>query len=145
MSWQKAIILNPNEQVMNSWSGNCERHHKKVVAQQGLIRTHYNTVEAKETHSGTLVLTNQRHQPRCDTPKIQKHRLRRQTRWRNADARWNTLCRSYSGNGTIQPVFRESRNATHNRKHTQSTRDRSVGAPRRAKFRLRIAGWRELR
>ena len=24
MSWQKAIILNPNEQVMNSWSGNCE-------------------------------------------------------------------------------------------------------------------------
>jgi hypothetical protein len=60
MSWQKAIILNPNEQVMNSWKGNCERHHKKVIAQKGLIRTHYNTVEAKETHSGTLVLTNQR-------------------------------------------------------------------------------------
>jgi len=52
MSWQKAIILNPNEQVLNSWNGNCERHHKTVVQRR--------VVEAKEIHSGTLVLTNQR-------------------------------------------------------------------------------------
>lgn len=60
MSWQKAIILNPNEQVLHSWDGNCERQHKAVVAQKGLITTHYATVQSKEIHSGTLVLTNQR-------------------------------------------------------------------------------------
>jgi len=56
MSWQKAIILNPNEQVSHSWDGNCERHHKAVV--KAFIG--HKTVETKETHSGTLVLTNQR-------------------------------------------------------------------------------------
>jgi hypothetical protein len=56
LSWQKAIILNPNEQVLHSWDGNCERHHKAVV--KAVIG--HRTVEAKETHSGTLVLTNQR-------------------------------------------------------------------------------------
>jgi len=56
LSWQKAIILNPSEQVLHSWDGNCERHHKAVVkAFIGL-----KTVESKETNSGTLVLTNQR-------------------------------------------------------------------------------------
>jgi hypothetical protein len=60
MSWQKTIILNPNEQVMHSWDGNCERHHKTVVAQQGLFTTRYAAVEAKEINSGTLVLTSQR-------------------------------------------------------------------------------------
>jgi len=60
MSWQKAIILNSNEQVSHSWEGKCERQHKAVVAQQGLIRTNYKTVQSKEVHRGTLVLTNQR-------------------------------------------------------------------------------------
>jgi hypothetical protein len=48
----KAIILNPNEQVLHSWEGNCERHHKTVM--RGRV------AQAKEIHSGTLVLTNQR-------------------------------------------------------------------------------------
>lgn len=56
MSWQKAIVLNPNEQVLHSWDGNCERQHKAVV--KAFIG--HKTVQAKETHSGTLVLTNQR-------------------------------------------------------------------------------------
>jgi len=55
MSWQKAIILNPNEQVLHSWGGNCERHHKTTVAQKGLLRTKYVTKEAKETNSGVLL------------------------------------------------------------------------------------------
>jgi len=56
MSWQKAIILNPNEQVLHSWEGNCERHYKAVVkAFMG-----HKTVDSKETNRGTLVLTNQR-------------------------------------------------------------------------------------
>ena len=56
MSWQKAIILNPNEQVLHSWEGNCERHLKAVV--KAFIG--HRTVESKEIHSGTLALTNQR-------------------------------------------------------------------------------------
>ena len=61
MSWQKAIILNPNEQVMHSWDGNCERHHKAVVQQRvAVVFTTNKTIESKEIHSGTLVLTNQR-------------------------------------------------------------------------------------
>lgn len=60
MSWQKAIILNPNEQVLHSWDGNCEQHHKQVFREKGLIMTRTVTKEAKETNSGTLVLTNQR-------------------------------------------------------------------------------------
>jgi hypothetical protein len=60
MSWQKAIILNPNEQVVHSWDGNCERHRKTMVAQPGLFATRYASVEAKEVNYGTLVLTNQR-------------------------------------------------------------------------------------
>jgi len=60
MSWQKAIILNPNEQVLHSWDGNCEQHHKQVFKEKGLIRDRYVSKEAKETNSGTLVLTNQR-------------------------------------------------------------------------------------
>jgi hypothetical protein len=60
MSWQKAIILNVNEQVLHSWDGNCERHEKQVFKEKGLLRDRYVTKEAKETHSGTLVLTNQR-------------------------------------------------------------------------------------
>jgi hypothetical protein len=60
MSWQKTIILNPNEQVLHSWDGNCERRHSQVFKEKGLIRDKYVTKEAKERHSGTLVLTNQR-------------------------------------------------------------------------------------
>ena len=61
MSWQKAIILNPNEQVLHSWEGNCERHHKTVVQQRvAIVFTTNKTVQSKEIHSGTLVLTNQR-------------------------------------------------------------------------------------
>ena len=60
MSWQKAIILNPNEQVLHSWDGNCEQHHKQVFKEKGLIRDRYVSKEAKEINSGTLVLTNQR-------------------------------------------------------------------------------------
>lgn len=56
MSWQKAIILNPNEQVLHSWEGNCEQHHKAVV--KAFIG--HKTVQSKEINSGTLVLTNQR-------------------------------------------------------------------------------------
>jgi len=56
MSWQKAIILNPNEQVLHSWDGNCERRHKAVV--KAFIG--HKIVQAKEIHRGTLVLTNQR-------------------------------------------------------------------------------------
>jgi hypothetical protein len=48
--------LNPNEQVLHSWEGNCERHHKAVV--KAFIG--HRTVESKEIHSGTLALTNQR-------------------------------------------------------------------------------------
>ena len=60
MSWQKAIILNENESVRNSWDGNCERHIKTVVPKKGIIRTKYVQKTSKETHKGTLVLTNQR-------------------------------------------------------------------------------------
>lgn len=61
MSWQKAIILNTNEQVLHSWDGNCERHHKAVVQQRvAIVFTTNKTVQSKEIHSGTLVLTNQR-------------------------------------------------------------------------------------
>ena len=62
MSWQKAIILNPNEQVLHSWDGNCERHHKAVEERMRLagIKIGHKTVDSKEIHSGTLVLTNQR-------------------------------------------------------------------------------------
>jgi hypothetical protein len=60
MSWQKAIILNPNEQVLHSWSGNCERNYKTVVPEKGFIRTKYVSRDAKEQHSGELVLTNKR-------------------------------------------------------------------------------------
>lgn len=61
MSWQKAIILNPNEQVLHSWEGNCERHNKAVVQQRvAIVFTTNKTVQSKEIHSGTLVLTNQR-------------------------------------------------------------------------------------
>jgi len=56
MSWQKAIILNPNEQVLHSWDGNCERQHRAVV--KAFIG--HKTVQAKETNHGTLVLTSQR-------------------------------------------------------------------------------------
>jgi hypothetical protein len=59
MTWQKAIVLNEGEQVLHSWDGNCERQHKAVV-QKGTIFKHAETIKAKETHSGTLVLTNQR-------------------------------------------------------------------------------------
>lgn len=61
MSWQKAIILNPNEQVLHSWDGNCERHHKTVVQQRvAVVFTANKTIQSKEIHSGTLVLSNQR-------------------------------------------------------------------------------------
>jgi hypothetical protein len=63
MSWQKAIILNPNEQVLHSWDGDCERHHKTVEARMKIIGIGgigHKTVDSKEIHSGTLVLTNQR-------------------------------------------------------------------------------------
>lgn len=61
MSWQKGIILNPNEQVLHSWEGNCERHHKAVVQQRvAVVFTTNKTIESKEIHSGTLVLTNHR-------------------------------------------------------------------------------------
>ena len=59
MSWQKAIVLREGEQVLHSWDGNCERQHKVVVEKGRLIKRHETKV-AKETHSGTLVLTNQR-------------------------------------------------------------------------------------
>jgi len=60
MSWQKALILNPNEHVLHSWEGDCERRYKTVVPEKGLVRTKYVSKEAKERHSGVLVLTNQR-------------------------------------------------------------------------------------
>ena len=61
MSWQKAIILNPSEQVLHSWEGNCERHHKAVVQQRvTIVFTTNKTIQSKEINSGTLVLTNQR-------------------------------------------------------------------------------------
>jgi hypothetical protein len=46
MSWQKALILNTNEQVVHSWEGNCERRHKTVVKEAGLIRDRYVSKEA---------------------------------------------------------------------------------------------------
>lgn len=75
MSWQKGIILNLNEQVLHSWDGNCERHHKTLIPQKGLVMTKYVTKEAKETHCGTLVLTNQRllwFEIRCFLSKAQR-------------------------------------------------------------------------
>lgn len=60
MSWQKAIILNPNEQVVHSWDGDCERRSERVFKEKGLIRYRYVSKEAKERTSGALVLTNQR-------------------------------------------------------------------------------------
>jgi len=60
MSWQKAIVLGPNEHVLHSWDGNCERRHQTVVPKKGLIRTKYVSREAKEKTSGVLVLTSQR-------------------------------------------------------------------------------------
>jgi len=56
MSWQKSIVLNEGEHVLHSWDGNCERQHKAVV--KAFIG--HKTVQAKEIHRGTLVLTNQR-------------------------------------------------------------------------------------
>jgi len=53
MSWRQALILHPNEQVINSWNGNCKRRHKNGVAR-------HDAVEAGEVYSGTLVLTSQR-------------------------------------------------------------------------------------
>lgn len=54
-------MLNTNEQVLHSWEGNCERHHKAVVQQRvAIVFTTNKTVQSKEIHSGTLVLTNQR-------------------------------------------------------------------------------------
>lgn len=60
MTWQDAIVLRKGEQALQWWDGNCERQHKTIIPQKGLIRTKYKTVQSKETHSGTLVLTNQR-------------------------------------------------------------------------------------
>jgi len=51
MSWQKAIILNPNEQVVHSWDGDCERWPKQVFKEKGLIRYRYVSKEAKERTS----------------------------------------------------------------------------------------------
>lgn len=56
MSWQKALILNKEEQVLHSWDGDCERRY--TIGVQGLIRT--TTKDIKNRTSGTLVLTNQR-------------------------------------------------------------------------------------
>jgi hypothetical protein len=61
MSWQKAIILNPNEQVLHSWDGNCEHHQKTIVQQRVAVVFKTNkVVDAKHNDSGTLALTNQR-------------------------------------------------------------------------------------
>lgn len=61
MSWQQAIVLNPNEQVLQSWDGNCEHHQKTVVQQRVAVVFKTNkVVDAKHNDSGTLVLTNQR-------------------------------------------------------------------------------------
>ncbi len=61
MSWQKAIILNPNEQVLQSWDGNCEHHQKTIIQQRVAVMFKTNKViDAKHNDSGTLVLTNQR-------------------------------------------------------------------------------------
>lgn len=60
MSWQKAIIFNPNEHALHSWKGDCERRFQKVVPRKGLIRTKYVSRDAKQRTSGELVLTNQR-------------------------------------------------------------------------------------
>lgn len=61
MSWQKSIILNPAEQVMHSWEGNCERQHKQFVQKRVMVVLKTTeTITNKEVHSGTLVLTNQR-------------------------------------------------------------------------------------
>jgi DNA-directed RNA polymerase subunit RPC12/RpoP len=57
LSWQKAIILNPNEQVLHSWEGDCKRHYK-TVEELGILK--HRTVHSKESNDGTLVLTNQR-------------------------------------------------------------------------------------
>lgn len=53
-------MLNRGEQVVQSWDGNCERKRKAIVSKQKLFRTTHETVTAKETNSGTLVLTSQR-------------------------------------------------------------------------------------
>ncbi len=55
MSWEKAIILNPNEQMLHSSEGNCERHHEAMA--KALIV--YGTVQSRGIHSGTLVLTDE--------------------------------------------------------------------------------------
>ena len=61
MSWQQAIILNPNEQVLQSWDGNCEHHQKTIVQQRVAVVFKTNKViDAKHNDSGTLVLTNNR-------------------------------------------------------------------------------------
>jgi len=56
LSWQKALILNKEEQVLHSWDGDCERRY--TIAVRGLIRT--KAKDLKQKTSGTLVLTNQR-------------------------------------------------------------------------------------
>lgn len=60
MSWQKAIIFNPNEHVLHSWKGDCERRFQTAVPRKGLIRTKYVSKDVKQRTSGELVLTNQR-------------------------------------------------------------------------------------
>jgi hypothetical protein len=53
MSWRQALVLHPNEHVVNSWEGTCERHGVKGGA-------HHDGVEGKKVYSGTLALTSQR-------------------------------------------------------------------------------------
>ena len=60
MSWQKAIILHPAEQVLHSWNGECERRLKTVIGTGRRRGTKYAAREAKERHSGELVLSNKR-------------------------------------------------------------------------------------
>jgi hypothetical protein len=60
MSWQKAIILRPTEQVLHSWNGDCERRFTTVIERKKMFRTKYESKEAKNRNSGELVLTNKR-------------------------------------------------------------------------------------
>lgn len=66
MSWQNAIILNPNEQVVHSWEGYYKKSYKtmdgdfQVFTFGGHRGRRYREKEKDKPIRGALVLTNQR-------------------------------------------------------------------------------------
>jgi len=127
--------LHPQTQNRNRW------HHRLQLPNTHVLRQN----QSLERQPTTTAAGNQHHQPRSNPPEIPKHRLRRKTRQRNPPTSRNTMRRSCGGNGTIQPVLRESRHATRSRKQTQPPRNQSTRTAWRFRLRHSAAGWNTIR